>query len=263
MRPPGDTPVDIGESRGRRYRVAVVLGSGLSGIAAALAADDRVAYEDLGSFPNATVAGHPGALHTATVSGVPTMFFAGRVHLYEGHAPTTVAFAVRAAAAAGCDTIVLTNAAGGIDPSLQVGAPCLISDHLNLTGADINKLVPGDATRFLDLTDTYDPDLIKLALSVDPTLRTGVYAGVRGPAYETPAEIRMLRSMGAGLVGMSTVVEAIAARYLGLRVLGISLVTNVAAGLRDEPLSHAEVQAAGAAGAGRIQDLLTELIPLL
>ena len=263
MRPPGDIPADVGESRHGRYRVAVVLGSGLSGIAMALAPDERVAYEDLDSFPNATVAGHPGALHTATISGIPTMFFAGRVHLYEGHAPSTVAFAVRAAAAGGCNTVILTNAAGGIDPSLRVGAPCLISDHLNLTGADIRSLVPQDKTPFLDLTRAYDPDLIKLALSVEPTLPSAVYAGVRGPVYESPAEIRMLRAMGAGLVGMSTVVEAIAARYLGLRVMGISLVTNVAAGLRDEPLSHTEVQAAGAAGAGRIQDLLSEIIPLL
>ena len=252
------------EPRGiSRSRVAVVLGSGLSSIAAALAPDERVLYEDLEGFPSSTVAGHAGALHTATISGVPTMFFAGRVHFYEGHAPTAVAFSVRAAAAAGCDTIVFTNAAGGIDPSLQVGAPCLISDHLNLTGADISSLVPRDGNPFLDLTHAYDPDLIELALSVEPTLPSAIYAGVRGPVYESPAEIRMLRAMGAGLVGMSTVVETIAARYLGLRVLGVSLVTNVAAGLRDEPLGHAEVQAAGAAGAARIQDLLTELIPLL
>jgi purine-nucleoside phosphorylase len=166
-----------------------------------------------------------------------------------------VVHGVRAAAAAGCRTVVLTNAAGGIREGMHVGEPVLISDHLNLT-----SLSPLHGPRFTDLTDLYSPRLRTLAREIDPALAEGVYAGLPGPHFETPAEIRMLRGMGADLVGMSTVLEAIAARAEGVEVFGLSLVTNLAAGMTGEPLDHHEVLAAGAAAAGRMGALLRDLI---
>jgi purine-nucleoside phosphorylase len=165
---------------------------------------------------------------------------------------------VHAAVAAGAHTIVLTNAAGGINADYRVGMPVLIGDHLNLTGHS-----PLQGAHFVDLVGAYDPALRQLALDVDPTLATGVYAGLRGPQYETPAEIRMLRTIGADLVGMSTVNETIAARSLGARVLGISLVTNLAAGITGEHLAHAEVLAEGAAAAPRLGRLLRAVLERL
>jgi purine-nucleoside phosphorylase len=207
-----------------------------------------------------TAGSHEGALYAGEVQGVPSLLFAGRVHLYEGHKVAQVVQPVRLAASAGCDTIILTNAAGGIPPSFKVGTLALIRDHLNLTGT--NPLLGHDDpdTRFLDLTEVYDGELRALARSLDGSLEEGVYAGLLGPVYETPAEILMLRTMGADLVGMSTVLEAIEARRLGLRVLGLSLVTNAAAGLSDSKLEHGEVSAAGRAASGRLQRLLEEII---
>jgi purine-nucleoside phosphorylase len=179
----------------------------------------------------------------------------GRTHLYEGHGVDAVATGVRTAAAAGCRTVVLTNAAGGIREGMRVGEPVLISDHLNLTGRSSLH-----GPRFTDLTDLYSPRLRALAREIDPTLSEGVYAGLPGPHFETPAEIRMLRGLGADLVGMSTVLEAIAARAEGVEVFGLSLVTNLAAGMTGEPLDHHEVLAAGAASAGRMGELLRDLI---
>jgi purine-nucleoside phosphorylase len=179
----------------------------------------------------------------------------GRTHLYEGHGIGPVAHGVRTAAAAGCRTVVLTNAAGGIREDMRVGEPVLISDHLNLTAT--SSLV---GPRFTDLTDLYSPRLRALAKEIDPTLSEGVYAGLPGPHFETPAEIRMLRGLGADLVGMSTVLEAIAARAEGVEVFGLSLVTNMAAGITGAPLDHHEVLAAGAASAGRMGELLRDLI---
>ena len=190
-------------------------------------------------------------MYAGEVEGTPALVLAGRVHLYEGHPSATVTHAVDEVVAAGCRTIVLTNAAGGIADAFEVGDPVLISDHLNLTGS--NPLVGGPT--FVDLTDVYDAELRALARTVDPSLREGVYAGVTGPAYETPAEVRMLRTLGADLVGMSTVHEAIAAHALGARVLGVSVVTNRAAGL-GAVLDHAEVQRAGAQAADRMEALL-------
>ncbi|MDQ3983378.1 MAG: purine-nucleoside phosphorylase, partial [Actinomycetota bacterium] len=179
----------------------------------------------------------------------------GRVHLYEGHPSAVVTHAVDEVVAAGCRTIVLTNAAGGIDEAFGVGDLVLISDHLNLTGS--NPLIGGPT--FVDLSDLYDAELRALARRVDPRLQEGVYAGVTGPAYETPAEIGMLATLGADLVGMSTVHEAIAARALGARVLGISVVTNRAAGLGAK-LDHTEVQRAGAQAAGKMESVLRSLL---
>jgi purine-nucleoside phosphorylase len=209
-------------------------------------------------MPVSSVAGHEGALYSGDVAGVPTLVFAGRVHLYEGHAARDVTYSVRAAIAAGCSTIVLTNAAGGINPDLSVGAPCLISDHINLTGTS-PLIGPNDDSvgpRFLDQTEVYDAKLRAVAHEVDSDLREGVYASLVGPTYETPAEVRMLRTLGADLVGMSTVLEAIQARHLGASVFGISVVTNQAAGISPVPLSHAEVAAAGRHAAARLEKLL-------
>lgn len=238
------------------WRVAVVLGSGLSKVAAGLVGGDPISYERISQLPGTRVAGHEGALYAGAVDGVPVLVFAGRAHLYEGHDARAVTAWVRLACEAGCDTVVVTNAAGAVAPHLEVGAPCLISDHLNLTGA--NPLVGEPA--FVDLSGAYDPALRAAARAVDPALGEGVYAGLRGPSYETPAEVRMLAALGADLVGMSTVLEVIAARSLSARVLGISIVTNVAGGLAGRPLDHREVAAAGRAAAGRLQSLLAGVI---
>ena len=251
--------------RGKRPGVAVVLGSGLSGVASSLVGGKHVPYGDIDDMPRSSVEGHEGALYWGEIAGVPTLVFAGRVHLYEGASPAEVTHAVRTAVGAGCKVIVLTNAAGGINPGLQVGAPHLISDHLNLTGQN-PLLGPNDESvgpRFVDLTEVYDGGLRRLARSVDGGLREGVYAGLVGPSFETPAEVRMLRTLGADLVGMSTVLEAIMARYLAARVLGISVVTNPAAGLSEEPLSHEDVSAAGGAAADRLERLLHGFISKL
>src|SRR5216683_1094998 len=186
----------------------------------------------------------------------------GRVHLYEGLSPAAVVHGVRTAVSAGCRTVVLTNAAGGIRSGLSVGEPVLISDHLNLTGkSPLAGPPPSAGQRFVDLTDLYSPRLRALAREADPSLAEGVYAMLPGPHYETPAEITMLSRLGADLVGMSTALEAIAARHLGAEVLGISLVTNLAAGLAGHGLSHAEVVEAGRAAASRMGRLLAAILP--
>ncbi|HJR45551.1 MAG TPA: purine-nucleoside phosphorylase [Actinomycetota bacterium] len=241
-------------------RVAIVLGSGLSEVARTLVPAEPIPYSSLEGMAAPTAGGHEGALYTGKLEGVPTLIFAGRLHLYEGHEVTRVVQPVRLAHEAGCDTIILTNASGGIDPSLPVGGFALISDHLNLTGTNPLLGHADTGTRFLDLTEVYDAELRALARAADPTLKEGVYAGLIGPVYETPAEIRMLRAMGADLVGMSTVLEAIEARRLGMRVLGLSLVTNAAAGLSSTKLEHEEVSAAGRAAAGRLEGLLRKLV---
>lgn len=240
-----------------------MLGSGMSQVAASLLPVSPISYADLDGMAAPTAGSHEGACYAGEVEGVAAVIFAGRLHLYEGHPVATVVQPVRLAAAAGCHTIVLTNAAGGIDPALEVGNVVLISDHLNLTGTNPLLGHTDSDTRFLDLSEVYDRDLRELARSVDASLREGVYAGLVGPVYETPAEIRMLRTMGADLVGMSTVLEAIEARRLGLRVLGLSLVTNAAAGLSTAKLEHAEVSAAGREAAPGLERLLRGLIAQL
>ncbi len=243
----------------------MILGSGLSDVAAALVEATPIPYSQIEGMPTSGVVGHSGSLHAGDVGGTPTLVFAGRVHLYEGRSMEEVTYPVRAAIGAGCSVIVLTNAAGGIDPTLEVGAPCMISDHLNLTG--VTPLFgPNDDSlgpRFLDQTHAYDTALRALALAADPALREGVYAGLLGPTYETPAEVRMLRALGADLVGMSTVNENIIARYLGARVLGISVVSNLAAGISPAPLSHEEVAAAGKGAAARMEHLLRGVLSSL
>jgi len=250
-----------------RHEVAVVLGSGWRPAADRLGETvAEVATAELGGFPAATVSGHTGAVRSVrTPGGRAVLAFLGRVHAYEGHDPATVVHGVRTAHAAGCHTIVLTNAAGAIREDFGVGQPVLMADHLNLTGGSpvAGPLAGGVPARFVDLTEAYSARLRALAREVDPSLPEGIYAGLPGPHYETPAEIRMLRTLGADLVGMSTVWEAIAARHLGLEVLGLSLVTNPAAGLSATPLDHTEVLEAGRQAAERMGDLLAAVVDRL
>ena len=241
------------------HDVALVLGSGWVPAADALgAAELELAVTDLPGFLPPAVDGHAGRIRSLRVGNQRVMVLLGRTHLYEGKGVDPVVHGVRVAAAAGCRTVVLTNAAGGVCENLSVGQPVLVSDHLNLTGR--SPLVGG---RFVDLVDLYSARLRALVQRVDPDLVEGVYAALPGPHYETPAEIRMLRLLGADLVGMSTVLEAIAARAEGLDVLGISLVTNLAAGMTGEKLNHAEVLEAGKASAARVGGLLAEVVAQL
>jgi purine-nucleoside phosphorylase len=247
-----------------RHEIAVVLGSGWGNAASELGAVVwEGALSDIPGVPRPTVGGHKGRLVSVDAGGRAVLVFAGRSHLYEGHGAATVVHGVRAAVLAGCCVVILTNAAGGLDPDVAVGTPVLLSDHLNLTGASpmAGEDPPEEyGIRFTDLTHAYDLGLRELAHNVDPDVPEGVYAGLLGGAFETPAEIRMLRVLGADLVGMSTVLETIAARHLGARVLGISLVTNLAAGISPEPLDHAEVLAAGRAAAPRMTALLRGVV---
>jgi purine-nucleoside phosphorylase len=247
------------------FDAAVVLGSGWMAAAEAIGAHEQeIPLAKLGGFPEPTVAGHNPAVRYLVKGDVRVLLFLGRVHLYEGNGPATVVHGVRTAIAAGCRTVVLTNAAGGINAGYSVGQPVLISDHLNLTSRSPLTGPPppaGYPSRFTDLTEAYSPRLRALARAEDPTLAEGVYAALPGPHYETPAEIRMLRTLGADLVGMSTALETIAARHLGAEVLAISLVTNPAAGLATAPLDHAEVLAAARASATRIGTLLSAILP--
>ena len=238
------------------HDVAVVLGSGWRPAADVIGPPaHEIAMADLPGFVRPIVAGHGGTVRSVPVGDRNVLVLLGRTHLYEGHGVDAVAHGVRTAAAAGCRAVVLTNAAGGIREGMAVGDPVAVEDHLNLTGRS-----PLHGPRFTDLTDLYSPRLRALAREIDPTLTEGVYAGLTGPHFETPAEIRMLRTLGADLVGMSTVLEAIAARAEGVEVFALSLVTNLAAGLSGAPLDHHEVLAAGAAAAARMGALLRDLV---
>ncbi|MGW6695517.1 purine-nucleoside phosphorylase [Rhodococcus sp. NPDC054953] len=250
----------LGERTGvAKHEVAIVLGSGWRAAADAFGTPSAaVPMSDLPGFAAPSAAGHAGTVLSVPVGGARVLILLGRTHAYEGHDLSRVVHPVRTAIAAGTATVVLTNAAGGIRAGMRVGQPVLIGDHLNLTARS-----PLVGAQFVDLVDAYSPRLRSLARSIEPTLEEGVYAGLPGPHYETPAEIRMLRTLGADLVGMSTVHETIAARAAGAEVLGISLVTNLAAGITGAPLDHAEVLAAGAASAGRIGELLRELVTAL
>ena len=242
-----------------RHDVALVMGSGWVPAADALgAAETEVSVTDLPGFLPPAVAGHAGRVRSLQVGPQRVMVLLGRTHLYEGRGVDSVVHCVRVAAAAGCRTVVLTNAAGGVRDGLSVGEPVLVSDHLNLTGRS-----PLVGARFVDLVDLYSARLRALVQAVDPTLVEGVYAALPGPHYETPAEVRMLRGLGADLVGMSTALEAIAARAEGMEVLGVSLVTNLAAGMTGEKLDHAEVLEAGKSSAARVGTLLAQVLGLL
>jgi len=241
--------------------IGLVLGSGLGGFTSTLGDTVRVPYADIVGFPVTSVAGHGGELIAGTCGGARVACLSGRVHLYEGHSPARVVFGVRLLAALGCESVLLTNAAGGIRPDLSPGSIVLLRDHLNLTGQNplVGPVQP-EFPRFPDMTHVYDPRLRALARETAAQssihLTEGVYAGVLGPSYETPAEIQMLKKLGADVVGMSTVHEAIALRHRGVRVGGLSLVTNLAAGLAGRPLDHAEVQATAAEARERLEILL-------
>jgi len=246
------------------HDVALVLGSGWGPAADRIGRTvGEVVASDLPGFPRSTVAGHGGTIRSLDADGTAVMAYFGRVHGYEGNPTAAVVHNVRTAAAAGCRTIILTNAAGSLREEWAPGQPVLIADHLNLTA--LSPLGGPEAPepygpRFCDLTDAWSPRLRAMAHELAPDLPEGVYAGLNGPQYETPAEIRMLRTMGADLVGMSTVLECIAARHARLEVLGLSLVTNLAAGLSPTPLDHTEVLASGADAGERLGGLLADLV---
>ena len=242
-----------------RHDVAVVLGSGWASAAEALGTPAaEIAMAEVPGFRPPSADGHRGQVVSVAAGDRRVLVFVGRIHAYEGHDLAQVVHPVRTACAAGAGVVVLTNAAGGLRPEYRVGQPVLISDHLNLTARS-----PLVGPQFVDLVDAYSPRLRALARTVDPSLAEGVYAALPGPHYETPAEIRMLRTLGADLVGMSTVHETIAARAAGAEVLGVSLVTNLAAGMTGEPLRHDEVLAAGRDSARDLGQLLRAIVAAL
>ncbi|RRJ66434.1 purine-nucleoside phosphorylase [Paenibacillus oralis] len=228
-------------------KVGLILGSGLGVLADHIEQPVTIAYKDIPYFPQSTVEGHAGELLIGTVQGTPVVLMKGRFHMYEGYGPELTAFPVRVMKELGVSTLLVTNAAGGVNTSYSPGDLMLISDHINLTGK--NPLIgPNDeelGPRFPDMSQAYSRRLRetarRIAAEKGVSLQEGVYAGLLGPSYETPAEIRMLRTLGADAVGMSTVSEVIVARHAGLEVLGISCISNMASGILDQPLSHEEV----------------------
>jgi purine-nucleoside phosphorylase len=253
-------------------RVGIILGSGLGGFGAQVESPVTIPYATIPHFPQSTVEGHSGNLILGTIAGVPVAVMQGRVHAYEGYAMPKVTFPTRVLGLLGCKTLLVTNAAGGIKPTYSPGTLVAISDHINLTGTNA-AIGPNDprfgvskpAQRFFDMSTAYSPRLrtlaIQTAASQGYTLEEGVYLAVLGPSFETPAEIRAFRTLGADLVGMSTVHEVIIARHMGLEVLGLSLVTNPAAGVSAETINHAEVMDIGRQVEGRFTALLTAIIP--
>ena len=267
-----ETASQILQHFGVQPSVAVILGSGLGNCADPVAASARIPYRELTHFPVSEVEGHSGEIVCLKQdsSGRPhTLILRGRSHLYEGLQPSDVVFPTRVLGRLGVRTLILTNAAGGVDPGLTPVTLMLISDHLNLMGdnplrgPNLDPLGP----RFPDMTGVYSERLRVLAMRVardlDLTLPEGVYAACLGPSYETPSEVRMLKTLGASAVGMSTVPEAIVARHMGMEVLGISCISNLAAGLDDGPLSHDEVLETATRVQGVLQRLLKELLPRL
>jgi purine-nucleoside phosphorylase len=254
-------------------RVGIVLGSGLGAVAAAIQEPVVIPYAEIPNFPRSTVEGHSGRLVAGTLGGVPVVVMQGRVHFYEGYTPHQVTFPMRVLGMLGVRTVVLTNAAGGIKDGYHVGQFVALADHINhmgwnpLNGPNEPRFAvrPGAGLRFFDMTEAYSKRLRALAQEAAREegfeLEEGVYMAVTGPSFETPAEIRAFRTMGATLVGMSTVPETIVACHMGIDVLGLSCVTNLAAGLGDQPLSHEDVSVAGRLVEDRLAGLLTRLVP--
>ena len=246
------------------HDAAVVLGSGWAGVVPMLGAERAaVPMPDLPGFPEPAVQGHTGMAHSLDVGGVAVLVLAGRSHLYEDHPASVVVHGVRSAVLSGCRAVLLTNAAGSLDPANGPGTPVVLRDQLNLMGANPmsgGDPPPGFPARFADLTDLYSPRLRAAAADARPGIAEGVYAGLLGGSYETPAEIAMLRTLGADLVGMSTVLEAIAARHLGAEIFGVSLVTNMAAGMSGDALDHQDVLATGKASVGGLAELLRAVV---
>jgi purine-nucleoside phosphorylase len=254
--------------------IGVVLGSGLGAFAETLSSRTETSYTDIAGWPASTAVGHAGKLVTGSIGSTDVIVLAGRAHLYEGYAPAQVVFGIRELARRGVKSVILTNASGGINLAYRPGDLVLISDHINLTG--VNPLMgPNDDSlgpRFPDMSEIYTAEHREIAQQCAKAkgchLDEGVYAGLLGPSYETPAEIRYLRAIGADLVGMSTILEATMASYLGMKVLGVSCVTNMAAGIASAAgapsrLVHEEVLAAGEKARGNIVRLLTDIVPLL
>jgi purine-nucleoside phosphorylase len=250
-----------------RPKIGLVLGSGLGAFADSLTAATRVAYADIPTFPRSTAIGHAGQMVLGNAGDVPVAAMQGRAHLYEGYSAQEVTFPIRAFARMGIRAVILTNAAGGINLSYSQGVLVLIRDHINLQGA--NPLVGANddrfGVRFPDMTHAYASGYRQIAreeaTKLGIPLHEGIYAGLLGPSYETPAEIQYLRRIGADLVGMSTVAEVIAARHMEMKVLAISCVTNMAAGILDQPLSHAEVMETGERVKTTFESLLRAALP--
>jgi purine-nucleoside phosphorylase len=248
-----------------RPHIGLVLGSGLGAFADQLASVRRIPYSEIPDMPRSQVVGHAGNLCVGLVAGVPVACLQGRAHVYEGHSQTRAAFGVRVLAELGCSAVLLSNAAGGIHASFAPGDLMLITDHLNLMGDNpLRGPNFGAGPRFPDLSRAYDSELCALARDAarasGVTLREGVYAAMLGPSYETPAEIRMLRALGADAVGMSTVPEVIALRQLGVRVGAVSCITNLAAGLSAGLLGHAEVEATARRSQQAFTDVFTRWV---
>lgn len=258
---------------GLKPRIGIVLGSGLGAVADAVLDPIRVAYQDIPGFPHSTVEGHSGQIVAGHLNKVPVIVMQGRVHYYEGYTPAQVTFPMRVLGALGIRAAVLTNAAGGIKQGYEIGQLVALADHINfmgwnpLTGPNEPRFacIPGAGLRFFDMTEAYSKKLRDLARKAaaeeDLLLEEGVYLATPGPSFETPAEIHAFRTLGATLVGMSTVPETIVARHMGIEVLGISCVTNLAAGLSATQLSHEEVFEAGRKVEHRLASLLSRLIP--
>ena len=257
------------KSWGVAPKIAMILGSGLDEVVTRLEIKATIPYAKIPHFPLPAVRGHQGSLHLGKWNGVPIGILSGRVHGYEGHSPDAVVFPVRALALAGVETFILTCAAGGISPKLKPGDFMVFRDHLNLQGS--NPLAgphdPRWGTQFVDMTEPYCALLRSTARNAARQLRLrcfpGIYASLPGPSYETPAEIRALKRFGADAVGMSTAPEVLAARQCGCRVLAVATITNRAAGLGDQPLSHEEVLAAGRAASTNLAELLDQIISKL
>jgi len=256
-------------------RLGIVLGSGLGGFGSQVVDAVVIPYSEIPHFPQSTVAGHSGNLLLGTIGGVPVAVMQGRVHAYEGYAINEVTFPARVLGLLGCRTLIVTNAAGGIRANIPQGSLVAISDHINLTGMNAAMgpneprfaCAPGAGQRFFDMSAAYSPELRKLAQAEaarqNIPLTEGVYLAVLGPSFETPAEIRAFRTLGADLVGMSTVHEVIVARHMGIDVLGISLVTNMAAGVTGETIHHDDVMEVGRRVEQQFTGLLTALVPQL
>ncbi|MCH9840026.1 MAG: purine-nucleoside phosphorylase [Actinomycetia bacterium] len=239
-----------------KHDIAIVLGSGWVPAAEKIGSQlAEFSVSEVPHFSEPAVAGHAGKIRSVDINGKKVLIFLGRTHFYEGRGVDAVTHTVRTAAAAGCKTMMLTNGCGGLNPEWSPGTPVLIKDQINFTGNS-----PLHGAHFVDLTNLYSTRLRALCHEVEPTLPEGVYVQFPGPMYETPAEITMVRNMGGTLVGMSTALEAIVARSLGMEILGISLVTNLAAGMSGEPLNHEEVLQAGNGAAARMGDLLAKII---
>lgn len=256
----------IEQAAGGRLDMAIVLGSGLGESTGFMEIESRLPYSEIPGFLKPTIAGHAGEMLLGHAAGLRVAAMRGRFHMYEGHDLSDVVLPVRSLICAGASTVMLTNAAGGVNEGFEPGDLMLISDHINMTGRNplIGANDPDLGVRFPDMTCAYDAKLRdiarKSAQQLGMTLREGVYAWLTGPSYETPAEIRMLRTMGADAVGMSTVPEVIAARHMGARVMGISCITNMAAGVTGKSLDHAEVTEVGRRAAGDFMRLVRQTI---